>query len=131
MLYAAAAQRAAVGWLFKTSTMLPKNHRLSKKEFALVINTSTGIHSLFFVLKHIPAPVFKFSPTAPKKIFKTAVSRNRTRRRIYAAVHEIARAKKVKPNLIALVVKKDIKDMDSQRLIRILQDLFVQAGLIK
>src|ERR1017187_9526958 len=110
--------------------MLSKANRLSVKEFDLVVKTGRELYSPLFTLKYIGANNFKFSPTAPKKTFKTAVSRNRVRRRIYAAVREVLSSKKIKPNHIVLIVKKDIADIDSQRLVRATTDLFVQARLI-
>lgn len=110
--------------------MLSKGRRLSTKEFDLVVKTGREIYSPFFTVKYIPASSFKFSPAAPKKTFKTAVSRNRTRRRIYAAVREIISPKKTNPNMIVLIVKKDITEIDSPHLVRALQELFVQARLI-
>ena len=111
--------------------MLPKHRRLSTREFAFVVDNGLETHSPLFVVKHIPADSFKFSPTAPKKIFKTAISRNNIRRRIYAAVREIASTNNVKPHFVVLIVKKDIPDLDSLRLARVLNDLFVQAHLIE
>jgi ribonuclease P protein component len=111
--------------------MLSKTHRLSTKEFDLVVKTGRETYSPFFSIKYIPSSDFKLSSAAPKKIFKTAVSRNRTRRRIYAAVHEILSLKNIRPSHVVLIVIKDIKDIDSPRLVRITQDLFVLAGLIK
>src|ERR1035437_249967 len=96
--------------------MLSNANRLSVKEFDLVVKTGHEAHSPFFTIKYIPASDFKFSPTAPKKTFKMAVSRNRVRRRIYAAVREILSQRKTNQNMIVLIVKKDIKDMDSPRL---------------
>jgi ribonuclease P protein component len=110
--------------------MLSKANRLSVKEFDLVVKTGREVCSPLFIIKYVPASNFKFSPTAPKKIFKTAVARNRTRRMIYAAVREIVYKKNIKPNTIVLIVKKDIKDIDSSRLISVIRELFVQAHLI-
>jgi ribonuclease P protein component len=110
--------------------MLSKANRLSVKEFDLVVKTGCEAHSPFFTIKYIPASDFKFSPTAPKRIFKTAVARNRIRRRVYGAVRETLSLKKIKPNHIVLIIKKDIADLDSPRLVRVLKELFVQAHLI-
>ena len=130
MLSAAAAQKAAADWLFSIYTMLPKHDRLLVKDFDLVIRAGRETYSPFFSVKYIPAASLKFSPVAPKKIFKTAVSRNRVRRRIYAAVREVLSSKKIKPNHIVLVVKKDITDLTSKCLVCVLNDMFVQARLI-
>jgi ribonuclease P protein component len=110
--------------------MLPKANRLSSKEFDLVVKTGREICSPLFTIKYILSGVFKFSSAAPKKTFKTAVSRNRTRRIVYDAMRGILSLKEIKPSYIVLIVKKDIKDIDSQHLVRTLQDLFVQARLI-
>jgi ribonuclease P protein component len=110
--------------------MLSKANRLSVKEFDLVVKTGRELYSPVFTLKYIGANNLKFSPTAPKKIFKTAVLRNRVRRRIYAAVREIISERKINPSMIVLIIKKDIAEIDSPRLVRILRDLFVQAHLI-
>jgi ribonuclease P protein component len=110
--------------------MLSKKNRLLTKEFDLVIKTGRETYSPFFSMKCTPAGTLKFSSVAPKKTFKTAVSRNRVRRRIYAAVREILSLKKIKPSHVVLMVKKDIKDIDSPRLVSVLTDLFVQARLI-
>jgi len=110
--------------------MLPKADRLSKKEFDLVIKTGREAVSPFFSLKYIPETRFKFSSVAPKKTFKTAVSRNNTRRRIYSIMRHIARTKKIKPSFSILVVKKDIKSLDSIHITASIDRLFVQAGLI-
>lgn len=110
--------------------MLSKAHRLSIKEFDLVVKTGREAYSPYFSLKYVPSSELKFSPTAPKKTFKTAVSRNRTRRRIYGVVREITKTKKITPSLIVLIVKKDIIDVDGLRLVQMINDLFVQARLI-
>jgi ribonuclease P protein component len=110
--------------------MFSKANRLSVKEFDLVVKTGREVYSPFFTIKYVPASNFKFSPTAPKKIFKTAVARNRTRRRIYAVVRKIICKKNIKSNMIVLIVKKDIKDIDSSRLTIFIRELFVQAHLI-
>jgi len=110
--------------------MLSKANRLSIKEFDLVVKTGREVHSPFFSMRYVPGDALKFSPTAPKKTFKTAVERNRTRRRIYGAARTIFKAKKIKTSLIVLIIKKDISDIDSPSLVRMLDDLFVQARLI-
>jgi ribonuclease P protein component len=110
--------------------MLSKANRLSVKEFDLVVKTGRESHSPFFTIKYIPASDFKFSPTAPKRIFKTAVSRNLIRRRVYGAVRDILKTTKIKPNCIVLIIKKDIADMDSPHLVRALQELLFKLGNI-
>jgi ribonuclease P protein component len=111
--------------------MLAKHNRLLVKDFDLVIKSGRETYSPFFSIKYVPAATLKFSPVAPKKIFKTAVSRNRARRRVYAAVREILFSKKIDRFSIVLFLKRDISDIDNQHLISAIRDLFVQARLIK
>ena len=110
--------------------MLSKAERLSTKEIGAVISAGLETHSVFFVTKRIPAAEFKFSPVAPKKIFKTAVLRNRTRRRVYAAVREVLSGKRPRQNHVAIILKKNIAELDSERLMQTIEDAFVKAGII-
>jgi len=110
--------------------MLSKANRLSIREFDLVIKTGREVYSPFFTVKFSPSKEFKFAPTAPKKTFKTAVSRNRVRRRIYAAVRKVAPLEREKQNHIVLIVKKDIADISADELARMIESLFVRARLI-
>jgi ribonuclease P protein component len=111
--------------------MLPKAARLSVKEFDLVIKEGREAHSPFFSIKYAPAGKLKISATAPKKTFKTAVSRNRTRRRIYASVRQAFPLANIEPQSIVIIVKKDISEIDSASLARMIRELFVQARLTR
>ena len=110
--------------------MLSKLDRLSVKEFDVVIKTGREAYSPFFTVKYALSSKFKFSPTAPKRTFETAVSRNRTRRRIYGAVRRVIASKRPKPNHVVLIIKKDISGITSQYLTNMINDLFVQARII-
>jgi len=110
--------------------MLSKADRLSIKEFNTVVKTGRETHSPLFSIRYVPANRFKFSPTAPKSTFKTAVLRNRTRRRIYAAARKVISETTLKPNMVVLIVKRDISHIESPQLVSLIRDLFVQARLI-
>jgi len=111
--------------------MLKKAHRLSTREFALVVERGREAYSPFFSLRFVPADSFKLSSTAPKKVWKTAVARNRFRRRIYAAVADVVYAEKPKPVFAALIGKRSIDDIEPAVLVRMLAELFVKAGLTR
>jgi ribonuclease P protein component len=126
--FRAAAQRAASASP-SSPIMLAKADRLETSEFSRVMEKGGSFHSPLFIINFLPSPSFKFSPASPKKTFKTAVSRNRTRRRIYAAVREIVSKNRIKPNLVIIVPKKKIDDLDHAALVSTIADLFVKARL--
>jgi ribonuclease P protein component len=110
--------------------MLAKTNRLTTREFALVIGTGRELHSPFFSIKSIPGETFKFGQVASKKIWKTAVSRNRVRRRVYAAVRSVISGKKVKPVHCIIFVKRNLDAVEPAQLSIIINELFVNARLI-
>lgn len=66
--------------------MLPKKQRLSTKEFQAVFSSGQSFHGKFFMMKCLPSKVARFSFVISKKIKKTAVERNKFRRRGYATI---------------------------------------------
>jgi ribonuclease P protein component len=73
--------------------MLPSKKRLNKKEFDRFFVSGKRLHSPSLMLVYTPAASFHASAVAPKKIFKTAVSRNKFRRRIYDIYERMLREK--------------------------------------
>lgn len=63
------------------------------------------------MLVYTPSPTFKGSAVAPKKIFKTAVSRNKFRRRVYDVFERLLREKT--PNGVYIcIAKAGARDID-------------------
>jgi ribonuclease P protein component len=127
-------QRAERSSLFKlTSTiyMLPSSKRLSVTLFASVLANGKIVHSTLFTARILKtAGISRFSVAISKKIAKTAVERNKFRRRVYSAIsmidskipqgfHVILMGK---PPLIKATPKDTLVDLES---------LFVKSGLIK
>lgn len=110
--------------------MLSKARRLSTREFAKIMETGREARSPLFIIRFLPSRTFKLSPAAPKKLFPTAVSRNRARRRIYAAVREIVSKRKAWPNIIVIIVKNKFDGLGRAGLVGDLEGLFVKAGLV-
>lgn len=110
--------------------MLPKATRLSTREFDLVARTGQVSFVPTLNIKHIPSDKLKISVSTPKKTFKTAVSRNRTRRRVYAAARTVVRQSKVRPSMIIITVKADVSDKSGLGLADTVSNLFVRSGLI-
>lgn len=63
--------------------MLPQKKRLNRQEFNRFFSVGTRFHSPSFMLIYSPDTVFHASAVASKKIWKTAVERNKFRRRVY------------------------------------------------
>ena len=73
--------------------MLPKQKRLNKDLFLEIMASGRTFHAAFFSVKAIKTDT-TLSPSrigisASKKIFKTAVERNKVRRRLYSVVKEL------------------------------------------
>ena len=67
---------------------------------------------------------------APQKIFKTAVARNRMRRRIYEAVRPLVADIKGTV-MLALFAKSTAQECKPTDLRNDLRDLFVKAGIVR
>lgn len=73
----------------------------------------------------------RFAVVISKKILKSAVGRNRIRRRVYEAIRlEFPRIKKP-IDCIFLIYSKDILTVEFKELRKILQDLLKQADIIE
>jgi ribonuclease P protein component len=67
--------------------MLPSNTRLPKATFREVFATGRLVHSTFFILRMKKSQkTSRFAVSVSKKVSKSAVDRNRIRRRSYAAI---------------------------------------------
>ncbi len=64
--------------------MLKKKERLSRSEFNRFFSVGKRFHSPLFTIIYAPNPTFHASAVMGKKIGKTAVLRNKFRRRVYA-----------------------------------------------
>lgn len=66
--------------------MLAKKNRLSRDEFNRFFSLGKKVHTPYFQLIHLATEPFKVSVVVSKKVAKTAVQRNKIRRRIYDIV---------------------------------------------
>lgn len=73
--------------------MLSSKKRLNKKEFDRFFASGKRFHSPSLMLVYTTESTFHASAVAPKKIFKTAVSRNKFRRRVYEVYGRILHEK--------------------------------------
>src|SRR4051812_21797720 len=117
-----------------TLYMLPRSKRLSVPLFTNVLANGSIVHSPLFtarILKTAQSKVdSRFSAVISKKIAKTAVERNKFRRRIYSGVAAVD--KKVKPGFqIILMAKPTLTKALLKEITADLEALFVKSNLLK
>ncbi len=71
--------------------MLPKKKRLTTKEFSRFFASGRRVHGSLVQLIHAPHEEFHGAAVVGKKVFKSAVKRNKVRRRMYDALYRIHR----------------------------------------
>ncbi len=112
-------------------TMLPSSKRLSTPLFKKVMEEGKIFHSPLFLARLLKVEgVNRFSVAVPKKIAKTAVERNKIRRRFYSALRPLD--PKISPSVQGVfivkapVIKSSLAEISSE-----LKSFFVKIGLMK
>ncbi len=112
------------------------NHMLSKK---YRFHSRGGVRFTYQKGKTIRTPkmslVFnensrghqRFAVVISKKVIKSAVGRNRVRRRVYEAIRMNLSYFKDKKDCIFVIYSKDIKDIEFEKLIKMIRDLLEQS----
>lgn len=113
--------------------MLPSNRRIERQFFSQIMANSKRYHSTSFVLyqyqiKDKPSTPSKFSFSVSKKILKSAVQRNKQRRRGYSIIKKYI--KSAKPGFLCFFVYKkgflnDLSDLEKD-----IKGLLSQSGMI-
>jgi ribonuclease P protein component len=102
--------------------MLPKKKRLTRALFKPLLSARALTHSLHFWLKASPAEAFRLGVSVSKKVAKSAVVRNRVRRRVYSAVEKLEEAPD--PAIYLVVAKAGAEKLGGAGLISELEELF-------
>jgi ribonuclease P protein component len=89
------------------------------------------IHSPLFLVRVLNGQLgVRIAAVAPKKAMKTAVERNKMRRRIYIAVSTFKNM--ITPGVHAIVFAKPVTTTASQEnIITDLKELFVKSGILR
>ena len=124
--------------------MLPRERRLTSEIVDQVLLSGKLFHSPVFTLTAMKAPAnavkktqkSRFAAIAPKKFFKTAVERNKVRRRLYAAIDNtfISRVDGNHNNAAfycILMAKPAMLTLTKPQITAAATDLFVKSGIIK
>lgn len=115
--------------------MIDSQHRFhGHGSLRYVYKNGDSVRSRHIVLKSIANPKRNHSRIAiviSKKTLKSAVGRNRVRRRIYEVVrHELPNIESPK-DIVLIVVSAEVREMDSSELHRSILELFVRNGIYK
>ncbi|HEY9583857.1 MAG TPA: ribonuclease P protein component [Candidatus Paceibacterota bacterium] len=111
--------------------MLPSAKRLSTLEFKVVIEKGAFFHSDFILLRAIKTKEkSRFAVSVPKKVAKTAVLRNKIRRRVYSAIGAMGPMINLGFNAI-LIMKSGVERASFEELASDIRKIFVKSGIIK
>jgi ribonuclease P protein component len=111
--------------------MLSRAQKLSVAQFDVVMERGGVYHSPLFMLQYtVGNSDTRIAAISPKKITKTASSRNAAKRKIYAA------ARLVYPSIIsglhaAIVAKATMLKAEQGEIIKDMKELFVKARLLR
>ncbi len=100
--------------------MLPKDQRLTRS-FEIIFRKGAKITAPFFVLRAVPAwdTIPRLAVTVSKKTDKTAVGRNRIRRRLIEAVKKAGFPKSIDtPYRIVLIGRNTVKTAIFQEIVQ-------------
>ncbi len=120
--------------------MLPKKRRLTKELFNKVMDVGSIQHSSFLSLKIYSLKDKNiqscFSVVAAKKHFKTAVLRNRMRRRVYSVLESVFNGSikgliEVEPFYAIIMLKPTAAKLHSKELLKVIVDTCVNARIYK
>jgi ribonuclease P protein component len=102
--------------------MLAKKKRLTRALFKPLLAARDNRHSPHFWLKAAPDEAFRLGVSVSKKVAKSAVVRNRVRRRVYSAISRLEASPS--PALYLVVAKNGAEKMEGAELLRELEGLF-------
>lgn len=87
--------------------MIPKTNRINREDFEKVMKKGGFLNSSFFTLRFLKNVENKgnFSVVVAKKVAKTAISRNKIRRRAYSVIGKYVKT----PYFIILFGKKGVE----------------------
>ena len=115
--------------------MFPKKNRINKRLFDDIIKNGSSIHGSFFVFKFLKNPKIKdFDPNknfyiscvAPKSMVKSAVLRNKFKRKAYCAIKPL----KIKGFAGIFIYKKGGLLIKTPDLTNDIYKIFTKAGFI-
>lgn len=111
--------------------MLPRSQRNSTPSFKDIIKNGQFFHDQFFIFRILKKQgKSHFSVSVSKKIAKTAVLRNKIKRRVYSIIKKISNKLNNGFNVV-IIVKLGIENVEYLKLYSDIERNFVKCGLLK
>ncbi len=111
--------------------MLPSSKRLTTSLFKETIAKGRIFHSSLFTIRVMKSEgLSRFSVAVPKKVAKTAVERNKLRRRTYSVLRNLHSRIKVGFHGV-FITKPSIKTANIDSIREDTEQFFVKSGLLK
>lgn len=114
--------------------LIQKNRFHGHGSLRYVYRNGETIRSSVLTIKYIENPRRKnsrFSVVVGKKVMKSAVRRNRIRRRIYEVIRKEIPKLRDNRDVVLMVFSSEVLTMDSQALYDMIKQFFSQANLYK
>jgi ribonuclease P protein component len=109
--------------------MLPRKQRISTQLFKDIIQKGSAFHApLFSIRIKKTLNNSRFGVSVPKKVAKTAVLRNKIRRRVYSALKVININNQ---HDVIFIAKIGIEKLKQIELSQEINKIFVKSGLLK
>jgi ribonuclease P protein component len=111
--------------------MISRSKRLTTQLFKEIIQKGTAFHGQFFIVRCLNTQgLSRFGVSVPKKVSKTAVERNKARRRVYSII------KKYQERLVSgknavFIMKVGSEKISFAELSNEIEKIFVKSGLLK
>lgn len=99
-----------------------------------VYKNGQSVRGRLISLKYTPNPRRtqpRFSVVVSKKVLKSAVGRNRIRRRVYEIIRENLPALEQKIDVVVLIFSADVRTLPHDELKKIIHESFTEAGIYK
>ena len=105
--------------------MLKKQERLTKAAFDRSFSLGKRLHTPELQLIYHPSPTFHGAAVVGKKVYKTAVARNRLRRQLYGALYRYHKEHSI-PGTVIIIAKPALKDVPQTHLAPTVQAALAQ-----
>lgn len=111
--------------------MLSRSQRLSGEQLEEVLKKGKVIHTPFFWIRLYKQPgIARVAVLSPQKLLKTAVLRNRFRRKIYEIIGSFKK-EMAKDYHLVVCMKEPILKADKDAMQEKTREIFVKAGVLK
>ena len=111
--------------------MLPKSKRQGTKAFEEIIKKGQSFHGSFLILRRLMTKqTSHFSVSVPKKVAKSAVLRNKIRRRVYSVIKHLE--DRIRPDYgVIVIMKTGSEKLKFSVLSSEIEKIFVKSELLK